>query len=162
MLTGYKDTDFIILMKLDDRSLMEFCVSSGKLEYEKKLCSNEDFWRERLWKYYEKFYPEEGQKWKTLYLKLIYDMDYIHEAMKKERIANLTVGREDEDKKQYSKEEIENFFLQHNEKIEGAVKKMYLDYRKDGDLDELRHAEFDWFREYLYDEEFLPYENFLK
>jgi len=38
------------------------------LEYKNKivnqLCNNENLWRERLFKYYWEFYPEEGQTWK--------------------------------------------------------------------------------------------------
>ena len=67
-----KDVDFIIMMELNDKDLYNLCQIN---KYGKKLCSNEDFWRNRLWKYYGKIYPEEGQKWKEFYLKLVYYMD---------------------------------------------------------------------------------------
>ena len=35
---------------------------------------------------------------------------------------------------------------------------MYLEFRKDGELNELRNPELDWYREYIYDEKFLPIE----
>ena len=49
MITKNKDTDFIIMMKLDDKSLLNYCLTdkSGK-----KLCDNEDFWRNRTHKIY--------------------------------------------------------------------------------------------------------------
>ena len=67
-----KDVNLIIMMELDDKSLFNFCQIN---KYGKKLCLNEDFWRNRLWKYYGKIYPTEGQKWKEFYLKLVYYID---------------------------------------------------------------------------------------
>ena len=48
-LTGYKDSDLIILSKLDDRDLLNICLAN---KYANRLCNNEDFWRARLIKNY--------------------------------------------------------------------------------------------------------------
>lgn len=37
-----------------------------KNKYFNQICKNETLWKERLFKYYGKFYPEEGQTWKNL------------------------------------------------------------------------------------------------
>ncbi len=71
MTTYCKDVDLMIIMELDDKSLFNFCLTSKRGN---NLC-DENFWRNRLWKYYSKIYPEEGQKWKELYLKLVYYMN---------------------------------------------------------------------------------------
>ena len=67
-----KDLDLLIMMEINDKDLLNYCLIN---KYGIKLCSNEDFWRNRLWKYYGKFYPKEGQKWKELYLKLVHDIN---------------------------------------------------------------------------------------
>jgi len=79
MLTGNKDQDSMILSKLDDRSLINFCIASGKNKYSVKLCSDEVFWRNRL---REKFSKLEltNEYWQNLnfkekYLKIIYYID---------------------------------------------------------------------------------------
>lgn len=79
MLTGKKDQDLLILMKLDDRSIINFCIASGKNKYAVKLCSDEDFWRNRLNKNFPKLdlYNEywKNQSFKEKYLKTIYYVD---------------------------------------------------------------------------------------
>jgi len=81
-LTKQKDTDFIILLDLPDVDFFKICSkfnSEDALEFKNKyfnrFCKNETLWKERLFKYYGIFYPEEGQTWKNLYLKLVYYMD---------------------------------------------------------------------------------------
>ena len=91
---------------------------------------------------------------------MIIDLEQIREAMKYEIQSTLTFGREDNDMEEYSGKEIENFLNIYYNQVEKAVKQMYLDYRKDLDLEDLRHAELDWYREYLFD--YIPYEYFLK
>ncbi len=72
MFSGNKDVDLMILMKLEEKDLINFCQIN---KYAKKLCLNEDFWRNRLWKYYGKICIEEEQIYKEFYLKLVYYMD---------------------------------------------------------------------------------------
>ncbi len=67
-----KDVDLLIMMELCDEDLYNFCQIN---KYGIKLSNNEDFWRNRLWKYYGKIYLEERQKLKEFYLKLVYYMD---------------------------------------------------------------------------------------
>ena len=63
-----KDVMSIILMKLNDKDLYNFCQINKRAN---KLC-DDHFWRNRLWKYYGEFYPQDGQTCKNLYLKLVY------------------------------------------------------------------------------------------
>ncbi len=67
-----KDVDLLIMMELNDKDLYNFCQIN---KYGIKLSNNEDFWRNRLWKYYGKIYLQEGQSHKEFYLKLVYYMD---------------------------------------------------------------------------------------
>ncbi len=66
-----KDVNLLIMMELDIKSLLNYCSIN---KYSKKLCENEHFWRNRLWKYYGKMYPREGQTYKEFY-KLAYYMN---------------------------------------------------------------------------------------
>ena len=89
MITGYKETDFVTLLKLDDKDFFNICAklnSSKKLKKEdypleftnrkiNELCNNETLWKTRLFERYGKFYPQDGQTWKNLYLKLVYYLD---------------------------------------------------------------------------------------
>jgi len=79
MLTGHKDTDLRVLLELDDREFLIFCGKKDSLQFENKyinkLCKDESLWKDRLFKYYGKFYPEPGQSWKNLYLTLVYRLD---------------------------------------------------------------------------------------
>jgi len=60
MLTGNKNVDlYEILMDLDDESLIKFCKSAVKQEYEKNLCADETFWRLRTEKYYPLAYEKD-------------------------------------------------------------------------------------------------------
>ena len=152
--TGNRDIDILILSKVENvKELLQLC-STNKYLY--GLC-NEDFWKNKainLGGNGTIKYKNRKESWKKHFLQMVMDLDYIREAMEKE----IETILEDEE---LSSEEIENFFTQKNDKIEGAIKKMYLDYREDGELNELKTAEPDWFREYLFDDDFLSYENIL-
>lgn len=76
-MTKQKDTDLLILSNLDDRSLLNFCIAN---RYGKELCSDENFWRNRLIEKWgnPSFIP---QSWKRIYLKTIsiddkYEIDW--------------------------------------------------------------------------------------
>lgn len=82
MITKQKDTDFKILLDLPDMDFFKFCAkfnSKDAIEFTNinmnQICNNETLWKERLFKFYGNFYPEENQTWKNLYLKLVYYMD---------------------------------------------------------------------------------------
>jgi len=45
--TGHKDTDFLVLMQLSDKDLSVVCKVN---RYAKKLCDDDIFWRNRLFK----------------------------------------------------------------------------------------------------------------
>ena len=158
--TEMKDIDLKILYEIENiKDLLNLC-STNKYLY--NLC-NEDFWKRKaldLGGDETVKYKNKKESWKNHFLKMVIDLEQIREAMKYEIQATLTFGREDNDMEEYSEKEIENFLNINNDKLEEAVKKMYLDYRKDLDLDDLRHAELDWYREYLYD--YIPYGYFLK
>ena len=71
-LTGIKDTDLLILEKLDDRSLFSYCQTN---QYANNVCQDENFWRNRL---ITKYGIETAElknidrSWKDFYLKLVY------------------------------------------------------------------------------------------
>jgi ankyrin repeat protein len=69
-ITGNKDTDLLVLIKLDKESFAIFKNFQNKYIY--KLFKNETLWKERLFKFYSEIYPEPGQSWKNLYLNLVY------------------------------------------------------------------------------------------
>jgi len=69
-ITGHKDTDLIILSKLDDKDLLNLCVTNKTI---KNLCEIESFWMKRL----EKNFPDfkntsKTRNWKQTYLALVY------------------------------------------------------------------------------------------
>lgn len=76
VLTGHKDSDIIILSKLDDRSLLNLCLVRNR--YINTLCNNEDFWRNRFVKVFgleaSKYKPED-RTWKKHYLTVIMHLD---------------------------------------------------------------------------------------
>ena len=45
MLSKQKDTDFLIMENLDDRSLLNYCMTNKRGS---ELCKDEDFWRRRF------------------------------------------------------------------------------------------------------------------
>jgi len=73
--TGQRDTDLLIMEKLDDYNLFKFCATN---KYTRNLCENEIFWRNRL---ISKFGKESlkfkipNRTWKNYYLKLVYAID---------------------------------------------------------------------------------------
>lgn len=77
-LSGNKNVDHLILDKLDDKSLLNFCISNPKDLYLKKICNDEDFWKNRFIKIFGKqrtFYKSERRTWKDYYLKIIFYLD---------------------------------------------------------------------------------------
>tara|TARA_R110001599_G_scaffold333191_1_gene549042 strand:- start:1815 stop:2510 length:696 start_codon:yes stop_codon:yes gene_type:complete len=73
--SGNKDTDYLILANLDDRSLFSFCLADKSIN---KLCKNEIFWRNR---FFSRFgdkaaeYKPENRSWRNHYLKVVSDLD---------------------------------------------------------------------------------------
>ncbi len=71
-LTGIRDVDLEIIGGLDDKSLLNFCLTS---KYAVKLCSEESFWMKRFYKFFgEKLAKDKpnNQKWKNYYLYFVY------------------------------------------------------------------------------------------
>ena len=64
-------------MNLDDESLLNFCKSAVKQEYEKSLCADETFWELRTKNYYPVAYEikKDDLKWKDYYLRIVYYKD---------------------------------------------------------------------------------------
>lgn len=74
-LTGIKDVDLMILDKLSDRDLLNFCITNKS---NKKLCDNQDFWRNRFIKRFGDVagkYKNPNRSWKNHYLIVISDLD---------------------------------------------------------------------------------------
>ena len=90
MLTGFRDTDLLIMNQLNDRDLLSYC-QTDKIG----VCKNEDFWRNR----FIKIHGEEAAKfknkdrsWKDYYLAVIYyrekytDSKAVEEAARKDHM----------------------------------------------------------------------------
>lgn len=70
-----RDTDLIILSKLDDEDLFSTCLVNKAAN---KLCNNEDFWRNRFVSKYGEVaakYKPENRSWRNHYLKVIIDLE---------------------------------------------------------------------------------------
>ena len=85
-LTG-KDTDLIILSKLDDKTLLSFCSVN---KYANRLCYNEDFWRNRL---KERFpdsisFKSRENTYRNFYLSLVKYLNLGDEHIQNEHIQN--------------------------------------------------------------------------
>ena len=66
VLTGNKDADLIILDKLDDKTLVNFCIVNKEAN---RLCSIDSFWRNRLIKNYGNI-QFKSRTWKQFYLSI--------------------------------------------------------------------------------------------
>jgi len=66
-----KDVSFVMMDKLDDNSLLNFCLTNKR---NKELCNNETFWRNRTLKKYGEYvkYKSPDRTWKNYYISLIY------------------------------------------------------------------------------------------
>lgn len=71
-LSQIKDVDQKILQELDDRELLDFCVSH---KYGSELCKDENFWRKRIVKRYGGVNKNERRTWKNFYLTIVYYLD---------------------------------------------------------------------------------------
>lgn len=69
MFTHSKDTDFLILYKLDYDNLYEIFQVN---KYLSKISKDESIWKKLVWKDYNQIYPDKNQSWKELYLKIRY------------------------------------------------------------------------------------------
>jgi hypothetical protein len=72
-LSGYKDTDLLILSKLNDKDLLSICLANKEAN---RLCKNEDFWRNRfISRFGEKDFhfskKIKTRSWRNYYLLLI-------------------------------------------------------------------------------------------
>jgi hypothetical protein len=76
---GNKDIDYIILENLDDKSLLNMCLTN---KYTYKLCSDDNFWRKRFIKYFGDFEKDEFKTWKQTYLEVLYYNDIAYEVDK--------------------------------------------------------------------------------
>lgn len=72
----------------------------------------------------------------------------IHDFMVNQIRCDLTNGRIDNDLMPYTSNEINAFLKEYESQIMCAVIEMYNAY--ENELDELDHAENDWYREFLY------------
>jgi len=84
MLTGNKDTDYIILSKTEDVDLLSYCKTNKLAQ---KICNNDNFWKQRFQdKYGDYIKKNENRSWKDFYLGVIYYNKYpLYEACDKIR-----------------------------------------------------------------------------
>jgi hypothetical protein len=77
-LTGVKNVDTEILNRLDDRELLNFCLTDKSA---REICRYEPFWMNRLRDKYPHLmeYKKKSEKWKSLYLRMIYAISKLEE-----------------------------------------------------------------------------------
>lgn len=71
ILTGIKDTDLLILQKLDDEDLLQACLVNKAIN---RACKDESFWRNRSLEKYPlpSNYKLEKETWRYFYLKIVH------------------------------------------------------------------------------------------
>ena len=67
-LTGNKDTDFLILSQLDDRTLLKYCLTGKQAQ---KLCNDERFWRTRTYAKFGEVVKPANETWRRFYTKRV-------------------------------------------------------------------------------------------
>ena len=92
MLTGNKDVDRMILMRLDEKDLLNFCLVN---KYAKKIC-NDDFWRNKFFIRYkvtnlknENYLPK-NYTWKKLCLTLVSNYERVFDDAFHSKQTNLS------------------------------------------------------------------------
>lgn len=71
-LTKIKDVDMLILQKMDDETLFNFCSTS---RYGAELCRNENFWQKRLFERFGATDKPGNSTWKNFYLEIIFYLE---------------------------------------------------------------------------------------
>ena len=64
-LTGVKDVDYMVMKQLDDRSLINLCLTD---RYTAGLCSNDTFWKKRTLSRFLDVKKPENYSWRNYYL----------------------------------------------------------------------------------------------
>lgn len=76
--TGIKDVDMKILLEVNDRSLLNICLSN---KYVNEICKSENFWRNRFFNKYKsnasKIIKPKDRSWRDQYLQILIYKDYI-------------------------------------------------------------------------------------
>lgn len=80
--TGIKDVDMEILLKIDDRYLLNTCLTN---KYINNICKDENFWRKRFFNKYgdvaNKIVKPEDRSWKDHYLQVLIYLDYFTDKL---------------------------------------------------------------------------------
>lgn len=90
-------------------------------------------------------------------MKLVKSM--INKRMVEQIVADLTIGRDDNELPEFTQEQIDITIAHYEPKIIIATNNMYDAYNEDNTLHDLIKPEADWFREFLY--EVIPSDHFL-
>jgi hypothetical protein len=86
--TGIKDVDLIILGNLNDEDLLNTCKI--KNNYLRKICNNEDFWRNRFIKNFGNTVEKLKERtWKNFYVSIVY---YSNEYFPREILEEVSKG----------------------------------------------------------------------
>lgn len=120
-LTGHKDTDREILLKLNNDDVLNYCNNLKNRNIFKQVC-NDDFFKSYMTKHYPKLliYKPFDVKWKLFYLKTVYHISKLKEDFNFEYTNNS---------KGYPKEYYDIIFKYKNPEVafEKAVRKGYKD-----------------------------------
>ena len=90
-LTGNKATDVLIAENLTDRELLNFCIASP----ESTICTDDNFWRDRLFKRQGRVEKSPNKSWKTFYLQMVYFTDKGNNDIEQSMILSAHRGHRD-------------------------------------------------------------------
>lgn len=62
--TGHKDADILVMLELDDKSLLQFCKTNKYIE---SICEDENFWKRKVFRAGAKVDKPDDKTWKEYY-----------------------------------------------------------------------------------------------
>lgn len=69
VLTEIRDLDLEIMSKMDDKTLLNYCKTNN---YARELCSDENFWKKRVFLIFPNLNTKPNTTWKRYYIEIIY------------------------------------------------------------------------------------------
>lgn len=173
-LTGIKDVDLLIMSNMDDQTLLSFCITNKNAN---NICDDQEFWKKRFISNFGNDFGDtkiSPSNWKANYLEVLkfsdmHPVDAILEnqdsplfnifmrrlidnqillKMKQHLDGNLDSLVGDEE---ITLEQKKIIFNREVKKLKKASEEMFHVYWEDGDLNELKNPEEDWYKEFLDD-----------
>ena len=89
--TGNRDVDYDIMMRLDDRDLLNFCQTD---QYVSKLCRNDDFWKRRYKSRFGGVSRPIKTTWRNFYLQKLVSGSYSYNDNINRITADITIMKD--------------------------------------------------------------------